>query len=164
MLRRCLLDPIPEFALAADHLSAAADSLIAGDLGACEQHVRDADLRALRAFSYRVCGPISFEIHRQTSYPKYLKTEAHKSPRMPGKAIERAVFARDGYRCRFCSSRVILREARDIFRSYLPSAVRWGRTNESNHFGLATLTATIDHVLPYQRGGITVRASALDAR
>jgi hypothetical protein len=96
MLRRCLLDPIPEFALAADHLSAAADYLIAGDLSASEQHLRVADLRALREFSYRVCGPICFEIHRQTSYPKYQKMEVRKGSRMPGKATEREVFARDG--------------------------------------------------------------------
>jgi hypothetical protein len=87
--------------------------------------------------------------------------EMGKGSRMPGKAIEREMFALDGYRCRFCSSRVVVRAARDIFRSALPSAVRWGHTNEDNHFGLATLTATIDHVLSYQRGGTYDRNNLL---
>ena len=153
MLRRCLLAPIPEFDSVAGSLSVAADSLLAGNLADCERHLKDADLQAPRNFSYKVCGPISFEIHRQTCYPKYPKVVGSARERMPNKSIERQVFKRDGYRCRFCSSRVILRQARDVFRAALPTAARWGRTNDEKHFGLATLTASLDHLLPFGRGG-----------
>ncbi|WP_425491574.1 HNH endonuclease [Cognatiluteimonas sedimenti] len=72
---------------------------------------------------------------------------------MPTRLVTREVFARDGWRCRYCESRVVAKEARDIFRKYLPLEARKGRTNNDNHFGLATLSASIDHVLPFRRGG-----------
>ena len=153
MLRRCLLEPIAEFEIAADALAAAANSLLAGDVLGTSSHLRSADLQALREYSYRVCGPISFEIHRQRNYPQYPKQDSATGARMPSKSVERQIFLRDGYRCRFCNSRVITKEARDKFRTECPQAARWGRTNDEKHFGLATLTATIDHVTPFRRGG-----------
>lgn len=30
---------------------------------------------------------------------------------------------------------------------------RKGKTNEDNHFGLANLSATLDHIIPHKRGG-----------
>ncbi len=65
-MRRSLLAPIPEFAVAADRLADAADSLVAGDLDACAAHLVAADLRALRDFHYRVAGPLNPEVHRKT--------------------------------------------------------------------------------------------------
>jgi len=72
---------------------------------------------------------------------------------MPTLGIEKQVMARDGYRCRFCGSRVIVKEARKAFVKALPTVARWGRTNGECHFGLAVLAASIDHLVPFQRGG-----------
>ncbi len=72
---------------------------------------------------------------------------------MPSNAVELDIYARDGWRCRYCASRVILKQARKRFVKADPAAARWGRTNEEKHFGLATLTASIDHVVPFMRGG-----------
>lgn len=153
MLRRSFLPPIPEYKAAADLLSRAADALLAGDSAACERYLCEADLRALRDFSYLVCGPINPSIHRQTKNPVYERSAVRVGPRMPSKAVEHEVFARDGWRCRYCSSRVILKEARKRFVEAHPSIARWGKTNEDKHFGLATLAASIDHVKPFKRGG-----------
>jgi 5-methylcytosine-specific restriction endonuclease McrA len=72
---------------------------------------------------------------------------------MPTISEQMKVMLRDGYRCRFCESRVIIKDAHRIFTQLLPKQARTGSTNEENHFGLATLTASIDHLIPYSRGG-----------
>lgn len=72
---------------------------------------------------------------------------------MPSAKVERQIYMRDGHRCRYCSSRVVLKQARKALVSACPTAARWGRTNEEKHFGLATLTASTDHVRPFRRGG-----------
>ena len=147
------MPPIPESAQAAELLSSAADALLAGDMASAEQDIRAADFRSLRNYSYLLCGPISLAIHRQAHYPKYPPIQTRDTARMPSRSDERRVYARDGYRCRYCSSRVVLKEARNAFRAAFPSTARWGRTNEEKHFGLATLTASLDHVHPFRRGG-----------
>ena len=153
MLRRSFLPPISEYELAADLFSRAADALIANDLSLCDRLVREADLRPLRDFDYLISGPINPEIHRQSKNSTYPPIPKSELPRMPGAVVTRQVFARDGYRCRFCGSRVILKQAREKFSEALPEAARWGSTRDERHCGLATLLASIDHILPYKRGG-----------
>lgn len=152
-LRRCLMVPIPQHSLAADLLSLAADALLAEDSLRCAALLVQADLRELRDFAYKVAGPISFEVHRQTRMPNFTPLVLEGIKRMPSKLIEREVYNRDGWRCRYCGSRVISKEARDVFRKYFPVEARKGKTNEDNHFGLATLSASLDHIVPYKRGG-----------
>ncbi len=163
MLRRSFLPPIPEFEVAADLLSLAADALLGGDFIACARFLRMADITALREFSYLICGPIKPAIHRQRGNPVYNRSASPPGPRMPNKVVQLEVFARDGWRCRYCSSRVILKDARDRFIHAHPSAARWGRTNDEKHFGLSTLSASIDHVLPFKRGGSNEPANLVTA-
>lgn len=65
----------------------------------------------------------------------------------------RRLHARDGYRCRYCSIRVIERDVFARLRRLLPEAVRWGRTNVEQHAAFLCLRATHDHVLPRAFGG-----------
>ncbi len=153
MLRRSFLTPIPEFDIAATLLSQAADALISGNHLLCEKLLKEADLRPLRDFVYLVAGPINPEIHRQSKNPTYPPLPRSALPRMPSAAETRHIFSRDGYRCRFCEARVIVKEARKVFNKAFSVAARQGNTNEEYHFGLATLSASIDHLLPFRRGG-----------
>jgi hypothetical protein len=127
MLRRSLLAPIPEFALAADLLSSAADALLAPDRGLRAELLMAADLPQLRAFSYRVAGPIDQEIHRQSKNPSFVPVPRANPPRMPNAAASMVIMVRDGFRCRFCEARVITKEARRIFVSFVPQAARSGK-------------------------------------
>ena len=147
------MDPIVHHELAADLLSAAADSLLSEDFSRCAALLIQADMRELRDFSYKVAGPISFEVHRQIKMPRFTPNTIEGIKRMPSKSIERQIYHRDGWHCRYCGSRVISKEARNIFQGHFPTEARKGRTNQENHFGLATLSATLDHVLPHKRGG-----------
>lgn len=153
MLRRSFLPPIDEYELAADLLASAADALLSNEITSCEHYLRQADLRPLRNFAYLLCGPINPAIHRQSKNPTYDSQQIQVGPRMPSAAVTRETFARDGYRCRYCGSRVILKQAQKAFSAACPNAARWGRTNEEKHFGLAILSASIDHILPFRRGG-----------
>src|SRR5207253_1428589 len=67
--------------------------------------------------------------------------------------VSRGVLARDGYRCRFCGCRVIVKEARKKFIVALPLAVKADGAGTPHHAALAVLTASIDHVVPFRRGG-----------
>ncbi len=153
MIRRSFLPAIPEFEKAADLLSQAADFLIAGDLENCGECLVQADLRPLREFAFLIAGPIKLEIHRQSKNPVFDPVPKENRPRMPSLSESRAIFARDGYRCRFCQSRIVVKEAHKVFAKFLPEQARKSRINEDNHFGISTLTGSIDHLLPYSRGG-----------
>ncbi len=153
MRRRCFLPPIPEFAVAADHLHAAADAFLGRDFDTCRHHLRASNIRALREFAYLVAGPINPAIHRQSHSPRYVKPTNLLAQKMPPVRVQREIMARDGYRCRYCGSRVIVREAQRIFTSSFPDVAPWGKTNNSQHFALATLRASIDHITPRARGG-----------
>ncbi len=153
MVRRCFREPIPEFALAADLLADAADALLLGDMELCANQLLAADLRDLRKFFASVAGPINPEIHRQSKMPVFEEVPAEKQPRMPGAELTRKILARAGYRCRFCQVRVVIKQAFRIFARAVPLAVRTGATDQDVHFGLSVLTASMDHLVPFSRGG-----------
>lgn len=153
MHRRSFLPVLPEHDIAAILLSEAADALMVNDLRRCEKLLLKADLRPLREYAYLICGPINPDIHRQSKNPIYPPIPKNVLPRMPRAAVTRDILIRDGFRCRFCEAKVIVKQAQRVFAKVLPDAVRWGRTNEEKHFGLSILTASIDHILPFKRGG-----------
>ena len=72
---------------------------------------------------------------------------------MPSRSVERTIYARDGYRCRFCGCRVVLSAARDVMRARVPDAIPWGLTAKDQHGAFFALTATLDHLVPHSRGG-----------
>lgn len=162
-MRRCLLPPIPEFALAADLLAGAADALLAGDRETCATRLVAADMRPLRDFHHRVAGPLSLEIHLQLRAPKFTPVPKENRPRMPNRSASMEIMKRDGFRCRFCESRVIIKEAASVFNHFVPEAARLGSTNETRHFALGTITASIDHIVPYCRGGTNAPDNLLTA-
>lgn len=153
MFRRCFLQPIPEHDLAATLLAEGADALLKDHLNKAADLIRKSDLLPLEDYRYRVAGRLDAVIHRIAKMPVYERISRPAGRRMPAAALTRQVFARDGYRCRFCDSKVIVKEARKAFINALPTIVRWGSTNRERHFGLAVLSASIDHVVPFQRGG-----------
>lgn len=153
MLRRCFLKPLPQHESAAALLSEAADALLNDKPREAANLIRRADLPCLEDYRHSIAGCLNPTIHRIEKMPTYDRVANTTGPRMPTPAVAREIFSRDGHRCRFCNSRVIAKEARQAFVNALPTAVRWGNTNAARHFGLAVLSASIDHVVPFQRGG-----------
>ena len=153
MLRRSFLPQIPEFHIAASLLSEAADALLAGDLLTCAQKLRESDLRVIREHFDRTAGRIDPTIHRQSTNPKFIPVPKEKQPRMPNAAHQLEILRRDGFRCRFCDTKVIAKSIHKTFARAVPDAARQGTTNETTHFGISNLTASVDHIIPYSRGG-----------
>jgi len=119
----------------------------------CSQKLRESDLRVIREHFDRAAGRIDEAIHHQSRNPKFIRVPKEKRPRMPNLERQLEIMRRDGFRCRFCESKVIVKSVHSIFANALPDEARQGTTNETRHFGISNLTASIDHIVPYSRSG-----------
>lgn len=151
-LRTCLLSPLPEHDSAADMLSEAADAILAGDLDLARNLVRRADMPVLLAHTNLVMSDTDPAIQRK----RPIAISAGKLPRvasrMPSPEATKALFARDGWRCRFCDCRVIPPKVRTAMRSVLPGAIPWSEPDPF-HGAFVAMSASVDHVLPHSAGG-----------
>lgn len=70
--------------------------------------------------------------------------------------FEPSVFARDNFRCRYCSCEVLPKKEFEKVNSALGSdALPLGGTNANRSGFLLMFSATLDHVLPFSLGGKT---------
>jgi len=153
-MRNTFLDPIPELEIAAELLSQAAYAVLDSKLDIARSLLVEADMPRLCEYARKITGAISFEIHWQKRLPsRSLLSENRVKLRMPSAQDELAIATRDGWRCRFCDSRVISKKAKTVLNSLFPSEARWGRINSEKHCALSALTASLDHILPHSRGG-----------
>ena len=155
---RCVLAPMPEHETAARLLSEAADALLAGYSGSARFLVEQADIPMLRHFATEVMGGRHPDMRRprRTASPTFTGV---KAPKALDAKTEARVFARDGFRCRYCECRVIPRPVRDRMRAMLPGVIRCCLKKGENavgpgeHGAFHALTATPDHVVPRAAGG-----------
>jgi hypothetical protein len=138
--------------VAADLLSASADAIVAGDLALARDRLRQADMQALFDFARRLMGPEDKDIHRRRPVPKSASVVSKMAARMPNSSQIKALYLRDGWRCRFCGCRVVSNRARDAMRACLPGAIPWGEV-EGFHGAFFSMTASVDHVRPHSAGG-----------
>jgi 5-methylcytosine-specific restriction endonuclease McrA len=152
-LRRALLDPCPELHEAGELLDAAGQAICAGEWTRAAGLLTRANNPTVHAHGWRTCGPLSIEVHRATRLPVTLPKTERDPTRMPGAAVQRQIFTRDGWRCRFCGVRVISVAARRRLRTWFPDVIPWPRRERERHAALFFLEASIDHVFPHSRGG-----------
>lgn len=153
----CLHSPIPQLHEAAELLSEAADALLAGEFARARDLLRMADMPVVHAYASRIMGRIDKDLHRyRPAHGRADKPAPSKRvvQRKPSLAVERAIYQRDGYRCRFCGCRVVLGAARDAMRALVPEAIPWGRRSKDLHGAFFALTATLDHLVPHSWGGM----------
>jgi HNH endonuclease len=151
--RNCFLSPIPELDIAADLLADAADALLASQHERTGELLRSADMPVLRDYALRIMGPEDRWIHRRRSVPAPPAAELKAVQRNPSVPVERMLYARDGWRCRFCGCRVVTKPARDRMRRLLPGAIRVDVPAREYHAAFLALTAVPDHVAPHSLGG-----------
>jgi hypothetical protein len=105
-----------------------------------------------------------FSVHAQNTGAWRSKALAIPSPTPvmpldPVKAFikfESSVFARDNFRCRYCSSAVLPKKVFKQVNSLLgPEALPLGRTNATRSGFYLMFVATLDHVYPWSLGGRT---------
>ena len=161
--RRCFIPPIPELSDAAQWLGEAADCVVAGCLPEARQLVAKADLPLIAAYTAFVTGAVNPLVHWQVSMPIGMKEVPRSAQRMPPAGRERAIYARDGWRCRYCGVRIIERAARTRLHRLIPEVARWGTRNADKHSALAALSASLDHVVPHSRGGSNEESNLVTA-
>lgn len=156
--RTCFRAPVAGIFHAAELLDLAVDAHLGGDRARAGRLISEADMPEVRDWVESLWGSASREIHRvrevEDSPPK-LDKGARDPRRAATRSQERALIARDGYRCRFCGVPLIRKEIRTAMHRTYPEALPWGATNPEQHAAFQCLWMQFDHVLPHSRGGRT---------
>lgn len=128
-------------------LRAAVAAVADGDIDEARWQVLGIDRGAL--WGYWFSAGVSSVVQRQPS----LRPERDSKGGQATAATAHAVFARDGWRCRYCGLRVIDRASLWRLSRALPLAFPWGDRKGNSHPATVVLAATPDHVVPRNRGG-----------
>lgn len=150
--RTCLLPPLPEHEAAAELLSEAADAILAGDLDVARGLVRRADMPVLFEHTALVMSGSDPRIQRRRPVEVTGIKAAKIASRMPSSEATKALFARDGWRCRFCDCCVVPPKVRTAMRVTLPGAIPWSEA-EGFHGAFYAISASVDHIVPHSAGG-----------
>jgi len=150
--RTCLLPPLPEHDTATELLSQAADAIVAGALDRAHEFVRRADMPALFEFSSLVMNGKDPHVQRRRPVEAAIDKGAKIASRIPSAEATKALFARDGWRCRFCGCRVVPPKARAAMGEALPCAIPWSEA-EGFHGAFYAISASVDHIVPHSMGG-----------
>jgi 5-methylcytosine-specific restriction endonuclease McrA len=87
--------------------------------------------------------------------PASIDEQLRDRPRSPRK-YQSEVFARDGFRCRYCGTRLVALEILNEFAKRLNSSeFRKGPTNLDTHGIIHAFRPVADHVVPWRLGGRT---------
>lgn len=125
------------------------------DAATAECLIRETDRPVIREWLESIWGANSpYVTFREVTgaAPVLSKLERVKV-RMPSADEKRRLHLRDGFHCRFCGIAVIRSEVRTRIASVYPEALRWGRTNVTQHAAFQAMWAQYDHVVPHARGG-----------
>jgi len=153
-MRNAFLIPIPELEIAAKYLDQAVNLIIDNKFELAKELIVRADFLEICEYSLLITGKINPAIHWQKEMPSESERSIDRAKlRMPSAKIELKIAVRDGWRCRFCETKVISKKARNILHDLFPEQARWGRKNNEKHCGLSALTSSLDHLLPHSRGG-----------
>jgi 5-methylcytosine-specific restriction endonuclease McrA len=151
--RACFLPPIPEVDRAAELLAEAADALLAANCALALERLRQADMPVVSNYATMIMGRYDLNIHRKRNIDIDLQKGVRVKQRMPSPQVERSMYSRDGWRCRFCGCRVVLKPARDRMAKLLPGAIRLGPRAQDCHAAFLALSAVPDHIIPHTYGG-----------
>lgn len=151
----CLRPPIPEVFAAAKYLDAAVSAHMIGDSELAEHLIRAANMDEVRAWTESLWGKASPYVRPRAlpNSPPVLFRGERVVERMPTGAVLAELHRRDGFHCRFCGVPVIRKVVRVFLGKLYPTALRWERTNLSQHAAFQAMWAQYDHVVAHARGG-----------
>ena len=152
-MRHSILKPIPELEVAAQLLDAAATAIISGEMQIAAELIKQANMPEIMTYAKRAVGPLSFEVHRVLKRPKCLPRSERDPTRMPSAREQLNIFLRDGWRCRFCGTKVICKSARNVITRTFALETNWKSTEFQRHSALYAMASSLDHVEPHGRGG-----------
>ena len=162
-MRRSFLYPIPQIELSVSFLDEATDMFIKNSRVNAAEKIVSADMKEISAFYKLITGHTNYAIHWQHRQPRSISKAERASIRMPSIHDEMEVFCRDGWRCRYCGTRVVSRQARKILIEEFPVETHWVRAENERHASLQCQAASLDHILPHSRGGDNERENLVTA-
>lgn len=152
--RHCPLPPPAWFDSELDVFAEAVRSAATGDVSNARlvlSRVRDADLRDWYIVHGQNSGRSRHD-HFQRPRSPTGSTDSLRSP----KRFEAETFARDGYRCRYCSTRVVPNQVMKAFQAVVGcAAFPMGSKNENRHGVVLAFSPVADHVVDWSIGGRT---------
>ncbi len=133
----------------------AADALLAGNYDETVLHIGKAERADILAWGVPVMSTVNPEIIRwrpidESTLPEHGRIGSCK----PNPKLLDAMYHRDGWRCRFCGTPVIVPKARTRIGELLPGTFRWTNAH-GDHAGFEVLSGVADHVQPHSRSGLT---------
>ena len=150
--RACFAEPPSVLLKAMEQIDEAAFRLLEGGFDEAEQLLRSSDQPEIAAYVDLVQGKVRPEIHRYREVSGAPKLKKVKQ-RMPTDKQQLELFARDGWRCRFCGLKVVYRKAIKVMNTSFPEAVRWDLPQRQQHPAFRASCASADHIVPHSRGG-----------
>ena len=133
-------------------LDQSASAYLRGEVGSAASLLAAANRVELREFALDCMGPEAAKLKRETERDAAFPNKK-SGLRMPSLPEQRAILERDGYRCRFCETRVIGLGVRSLLSRAFPDEVPWPRADREKHGAFLAFNATVDHVVPHARGG-----------
>jgi len=153
--RTCFRSPTAAVWETAASLAHAADALLAGKYDEGILHIGKAERADILAWGVPVMSTVKPEIIRWRPIEESaLPEKRHVGSRAPNAKLLEAMYRRDGWRCRFCGSPVVIPEARTRIGKLLPGTFRWTNSH-GDHAGFEILSAVADHVQPHSWSGPT---------
>lgn len=155
--RLCLVPPIRDLEDAAELLSKAADAVLKGQNDVARRFLRQADMPVLYDRSYKIMNQMPGELRRRLradARPSHFVLGEGPKLRRPTASEEAVIYERDGYRCRYCGCRIVLKSARSVLTKLFPDVVPWPtNTDKGKHAAFYALNGAVDHVVPHSKGG-----------
>ena len=99
---------------------------MAGDMGLARSLIIKADLPEVAQFYRIIVGKTDPDVHWQSKQPTVIPRSDRAALRMPSIKEQVAVFESDGWRCRYCGTRIIARAARAVLSKAFPDETRLG--------------------------------------
>lgn len=161
-MRTSLFTPTAELHCASDLIVLSGELLVKGDPEGAAEAMFAADMPELFEHFTWATSRVGHGGPAEPQRPR-LPRDRQSARTRPPVAVLRGLHARDGYRCRYCSIRIIDGDVFRKLRRLLPGAVRWGRANIDQHAALLCLRASHDHVIPRSLGGENAMANYVTA-
>lgn len=157
--RDCFSPPIPEIFTAAKLLDLAVYAHLNGYCDEARDLIRQADMPVIGEWLDGIWmggnTPVR-AIRKVEGLPPVLPKEERHKPRDAPNDMKKALVARDGHHCRFCSIPLVRPEVRKELNRLYPDVARWTSARaEDQHRGLQVLWLQYDHVIVHSRGGET---------
>lgn len=131
---------------------AACEHLFSGDLAGAERLISNLDDIVLRQHYFLAQQECGRRLENLSPQP-VSKVADREAQRMPDASLQKTIFDRDGWRCRWCTTPVIHPAANRRMTAEFPDLYPGGPKNTSYHGLILSSQGSIDHVLPHSLGG-----------